>query len=100
MVSAALSWFGATKPFYVNDRGLKVNSVNYVKHLRTELFPAIKEVYPGNDWTYVQDGATSHTANITQDFLIDTLGVRFVMKSEWPSASPDTNPLISIFGMP
>ena len=42
MVSAGLSWFGATKPFFVNDGGLKVDSVRYVKHLRTELFPAIR----------------------------------------------------------
>ena len=93
MLSAGLSWFGATKPFFVNDRGLKVDSKNYVKHLRTELFPAIKQVYPRDDWIYAQDGATSHTANITQDYLKETLGLRFIMKSEWPPASPDTNPL-------
>ena len=57
MVSAGLSWFGATNPFFVNDRGLKVNSTNYVKHFKTELFPAIKKVYPRNDWIYIQDGA-------------------------------------------
>ena len=50
-------------------------------------------MYPRNDWIYAQDGASSHTANITQEFLSDTLGVRFLMKSEWPPASPDTNPL-------
>ena len=93
MVSAGLSWFGATKPFFVNDRGLKVNATNYVKHLKNELFPAIKEVYPRNDWIFAQDGASSHTANMTQKYLQDTLGVRFIMKNEWPPASPDTNPL-------
>ena len=30
---------------------------------------------------------------MTQKYLQDTLGVRFIMKNEWPPASPDTNPL-------
>ena len=80
------------KPFFVNDRGLKVNSKNYVKHLKKELFPAIKKVYPRNDWIFMQDGASSHTANVTQDFLKETLRKRFVKKTEWPPSSPDTNP--------
>ena len=25
MVSAAISWYGATKPFFVNENGIKVN---------------------------------------------------------------------------
>ena len=33
MVSACLTWYGATKPFLVNDKGLKVNSKTYKKHL-------------------------------------------------------------------
>ena len=32
MVSAALTWQGATKPFFVNDKSLKVISINYLKH--------------------------------------------------------------------
>ena len=43
--------------------------MNNVKHLKKESFPAIKEVYPRNNWIYAQDGASSHTANMTQAFL-------------------------------
>ena len=33
MVSAAITWFRATKPLFVNAKGLKVNAENYEKHL-------------------------------------------------------------------
>ena len=32
MVSAAISWYGAMKPFFVNENGIKVNKENYCKH--------------------------------------------------------------------
>ena len=93
MVSAALTWNGVTKPFFVNKKGLKVNSVNYEKHLRKELFPAIEKVMARDDWIFVQDGASSHTANIVQDFLKEKLKRRYVSSTEWPPSSPDSNPL-------
>lgn len=93
MVSAAFSWYGVTKPIFVNRQGLKVNAKRYHQHLKTELFPAIRKVYPRNDWIYMQDGATSHTANLVQNFLEETIPRRYVKKDEWPPKSPDTNPL-------
>jgi len=36
-----VTWNGATKPFFVNDRGLKVNSKSYKKHLEKELLPEV-----------------------------------------------------------
>ena len=73
MVSAALTWYGVTKPFFVNRRGVKVNGQNYLQHLKKELFPAINRVYPRNDWIYVQDGAPSHRSNLVQNFLDETI---------------------------
>ena len=32
MTSAAVSWYGVTKPFFVNENGIKVNKENYCKH--------------------------------------------------------------------
>ena len=32
MLSAAISWYGATKPFFVNEYGIKVNKENDCKH--------------------------------------------------------------------
>ena len=33
MVSAALTWHGVTRPFFVNRKGLKVNAANQKKTL-------------------------------------------------------------------
>ena len=93
MVSAAISWNGATEPFFVNERGLKVNSVRYRAHLKKELFPAIKKIYKRRDWIFIQDSAPSHRAKLVQDFLKENLGRRFVKSCDWPPYSPDCNPL-------
>ena len=34
MISAAISWYGAKKPFFVNENGIKVNTANYFKYLK------------------------------------------------------------------
>ena len=93
MVSAGLSWDGATRPFFVTGKGLKVNATRYQKHLKQELFPAIERVVSRKNWIFMQDGASSHMANIVQDFLKTSLRKRFLDKTAWPPSSPDVNPL-------
>ena len=44
MVSAAISWYGATKPFFVNENGIKVNKENYCKHLKNSCFLQLKNL--------------------------------------------------------
>ena len=72
MVSAVISWYGATKPFFVNENGIKVNKENYCKHLRKQLFPEIKKLAKRDDWIFFQDSAPSHRSNLVQDFLEKT----------------------------
>ena len=72
MVSAAMTWHGVTKPIFVNKKGLKVNAKNYRDHLEKKLFPTINKVYPRESWIFIQDGASSHTSNIVQNFLNET----------------------------
>ena len=93
MVSAGLSWYGVTKPFFVNAKGLKVNGKRYHNHLKKELFPAIDALVQRDDWIFAQDGAPSHRSNLVQGFLKDTLKRRYIAADEWPPSSPDTNPL-------
>ena len=52
MVSAAISWYGVTKPFFVNSNGIKVNKENYCRHLKKELFHAIEKLVKRNDWIF------------------------------------------------
>ena len=42
MVSAAISWYGATKPLLVNENGIKVNKDNCCKHLKNSCFLLLK----------------------------------------------------------
>ena len=97
MVSAPISWYGATKPFSVNETGIKVNKENYCKNLKKQLFPAIKKLVKRDDWIFVQDSAPSYQSNLIQDFLEKTLKRRFVKCVEWPPSSPDANPLDYFF---
>ena len=55
--------------FFVNENGIKVNKENYCKHLKKQLFPAIKKLVKRDDWILVQDSAPSHRSNLVQDFL-------------------------------
>ena len=41
----------------------------------------------------MQDGATSHTSKLVQNFLEETIPRRYVKKDQWPPKSPDANPL-------
>ena len=44
MVSAAISWYGATKIFFVNENGIKVNKENYCKHSKNSCFLQLKNL--------------------------------------------------------
>ena len=41
---------------FLNQKGVTVKSKNYKNHLKTQLFPAINEIYPRDDWIFIQDG--------------------------------------------
>ena len=97
MVSACVSWNGATKPFFVDPALVKVNSRYYRSHLKRELLPACDTLSEGEKYYFMQDGATSHTADITQEHLREKFGRRFIRKDQWPPNSPDCNPLDYFF---
>ena len=73
--------------------GIKVNGTCYLKHLRDELIPAVEAMYPSQDFTFVQDSASSRGASQVQNFLKQKLQSRFVKNSDWPIKSPDCNSL-------
>ena len=51
IVSAAISWYGATKPFFVNENGIEIKKDNYCKHKKTkQLFHAIKKLIKHDAW--------------------------------------------------
>ena len=97
MVSAAISCYRATKPFFENENAIKVNKENYCKHLKKQLFPAIKKLVKRDDWIFVQDSSPSHWSNLPQVLFEKTLKRRFLKCVEWPPTSPDVNLLNYFF---
>ena len=55
------------------------------------VIPAMKELYPNNNLSIVQDSAPSHHAKIIQNLLEEELKSRFVANMEWLPSSPDCN---------
>ena len=91
--SIFLIYLFATKTFFVNENGLKVNAKTYKKHLEKQLFPEVDRLMNGTCWIFLQDSAPSHRSNLVQNFLKEKLGSKFIKHTEWLPSSPDCNPL-------
>ena len=58
-----------------------------------ELLPACVRLHFKNKHYFFQAGASSQRAKITQQYMSVTFGRHFIRKDQWPSSSPDCNPL-------
>uniref|UniRef100_A0A914BVA6 Transposase n=1 Tax=Acrobeloides nanus TaxID=290746 RepID=A0A914BVA6_9BILA len=68
--------------------------------LRAHLIPWANNAFGDDEWTFQQDGAPGHKVYETQDFLRDNCPDVITVDphwrnsiGEWPSNSPDLNPL-------
>ena len=101
-VPSAMGVHGLSK-LHIVPAGETINANNYVTNiLRKELKPALKRQKnsgwiderklvqcPGHE-TFFQNGATPHTALVTQEWCTDN-SPNFISKDEWPGNSPDLN---------
>ena len=92
MVWAAVTANGRS-PIVFIEPGVKVNATYYrEKVLEAALKPWARKQFGLRPWTFQQDSAPAHKANINQEWLKNNVP-NFISHTEWPSKSPDANPL-------
>ena len=80
-------------PLIFIDSDIKINKEVYIREiLEGALIPWTDSMYPNGDCTFQQDGAMSHTANMTQQWCKDHCPW-FLTKEEWPPSLPNLNVL-------
>jgi len=88
-------------PLVFVESGVKINAAYYKeKILEGCLKVEAQRVFGQGQWTsFQQDSAPAHKAKVVQDWCRAQIP-DFISSSEWPSSSPDLNPLdYSIWGI-
>lgn len=88
MVWAAVSKHGKSKIHFIDPKS-KVDRHVYMKVLK-DAKPALDNIHGSDGYIFQQDGATSHTAKETVQFLKSKFS-KFLKPNEWPPSSPDLN---------
>ena len=92
LIIAEASWYGKTGIYFVNevDSSPKVNTEVYLQLLQEGLLVDCGRLV--RNYTFMQDGASSHTSNPTPQFLKHNTP-DFIKKNQWPPQSADLNPM-------
>ena len=92
-----LTKHGMVGPFFVAGN---ITAHRYLSTILPKMLVGIQDIFDENKddsaWTFMQDGASPHTANATQRWLqrqSDSGDVKFWTKYQWPGNSPDLNPI-------
>jgi len=87
-------------PLLFIDKGVKINHEVYLESvIKGHLVPHAKRIFDEDYYCFQQDSAPAHKAKTVQDWMNINLP-DFITATEWPSNSPDLNPLdFSIWGI-
>ena len=91
-VFGVVSSEGHTMPPHIFEVGLKVNTKVYLDVLKSVVIPWCNQVGGSRPWVWQQNSTPAHKSKETQAWFQKEC-YDFVPFSQWPSSSPDLNPL-------
>ena len=88
-------WCGLTKYgmcIYFVKKGDTIDAKYYTRKILKFAKANGKKFFSNDNWVFQQDGASCHTADLSQNWCKRNLKY-FIPKDKWPANSPDLNPL-------
>ena len=92
MVSVSVSKRGRT-PIHFVDLGISVTGEYYRNRILKKMIPQMNRIAGYKPYLFMQDGARSHTAKDTVEWLNRQLYLNLLQPQMWPPNSPDLNPV-------
>jgi transposase len=93
MVFGLIASDGQVMPAHIFPPKTRLNAVGYLKLLEKVVMPWINRTYPpGTKFMWIQDSAPPHIGKKVMEYLNNSFEV-VIQPKDWPSNSPDCNPL-------